>query len=363
MMQRNPEHSADVQPGMHGVYRMTGLLCVTMFVLVGCGTTQPSAQRTHVASRPGSGNPAGYSTSGTHTLAQVRAAARREAAKLTSLAQIPPGAARDPAPPPTVARRLASPALGLPAVTSLVDEIRYWRVPLPLTRALRWLERHAPTGLRLDGSSTGSADDGLEYAATVPRWSSATDLDVAVASRGDGSSEIRTDGLVTWLDPRPLHVSVPRQAQLRLTVARGCPKTDNGYSGVRNPGSEPTRHLLPRPTPDAVLICRYQSDLGSAGLLARQFSAGSKPASRLAAVVRKISLSHLDGAAMNCPADFGTAVVLAFAYTGRGDVDLWYSPTGCSRLANGHVVAGSLDGSGGAPYVRFTRAMTSLVGS
>ena len=43
---------------------------------------------------------------------------------------------------------------------------------------------------------------------------------------------------------------------------------------------------------------------------------------------------------MNCPADDGSAQVLALAYPGPVDVDLWVKLNGCGGVSNGHITAG-----------------------
>lgn len=55
----------------------------------------------------------------------------------------------------------------------------------------------------------------------------------------------------------------------------------------------------------------------------------------------RLPLSHTDGGVVNCPADDGSAEVLALAYPGRLDVDLWVRLNGCSGVSNGHITAGS----------------------
>ena len=40
-----------------------------------------------------------------------------------------------------------------------------------------------------------------------------------------------------------------------------------------------------------------------------------------------------------CPADDGSAVLVAFAYPGRGSVDVWAEVTGCATIANGYIYA------------------------
>jgi len=56
----------------------------------------------------------------------------------------------------------------------------------------------------------------------------------------------------------------------------------------------------------------------------------------------RLPLSHPDGEVVNCPNDDGSAEVLAPAYPGRPDVDLWIKLNGCRGVSNGHILAGHL---------------------
>ena len=47
-----------------------------------------------------------------------------------------------------------------------------------------------------------------------------------------------------------------------------------------------------------------------------------------------------DGGLTSCPADLGTAAIMAFAYRTGLDVDIWVSATGCPFLANGYIRTG-----------------------
>jgi hypothetical protein len=55
--------------------------------------------------------------------------------------------------------------------------------------------------------------------------------------------------------------------------------------------------------------------------------------------VRAVPLTHPVGGFSSCPAGTGQATVLAFAYHGRPDADLWYDETGCSTIRNGFIMA------------------------
>lgn len=51
-------------------------------------------------------------------------------------------------------------------------------------------------------------------------------------------------------------------------------------------------------------------------------------------------MSHLVGGTTSCPADDGSAVLVAFAYPGSGSVDVWAEVTGCATISNGYIYAG-----------------------
>jgi hypothetical protein len=308
-------------------------LCV---VAAGCGTVRLPAHA------PGA--PASVRTGRVATAAGNRAAAWAEAARLLSLARVPPGAVRLARPP----RSLPGPALGRPAVVSLVDRVVGWRVGLPFAAVRAWLPAHPPRGLPSDGSASGgnavtgqATMTGTSYRGPASRaWQSA-DLEISTAPAGSDASMIRVDAVIVWLDPRPVP-SGPGAHPVRVTVAGGCPPIDQGVTGVANPGAGLTRRLLPPGQPAAGLRCRYDGLNGHPWHLvaARRLTA---PAARQAArPMARLPLSHPDGEVVNCPMDDGSAEVLALAYPGRPGVDLWIKLNGCGGVSNGYITAGGL---------------------
>jgi hypothetical protein len=276
------------------------------------------------------------------TAAGNRPAAWAEAARLLSLARVPPGAVRLARPP----RSLPGPALGRPVVGSLADRVLAWRAGMPFAAVQAWLSAHPPRGLPQDGSASGGNSNtgratmtGTSYRGQAGRaWQSA-DLEISAAPAGSDASVIRVDAVIVWLDPRPAP-SGPSAHPVRVTVTGGCPPADQGVTGVANAGAGLTRRLLPPGQPTAGLRCRYDGLNGHPWHLVavRRLTA---PAARQAAeAMARLRLSRTDGGVENCPADDGSAAVLALAYPGRPDVDLWIMLNGCGGVSNGYITAG-----------------------
>lgn len=320
--------------------------------VTGCGSR-------HAGTAAGAPRPPG--PAGPAVVASYRLAVR-EAQRLLAAFQVPAGAVRVS----SVPRELGGPAMGTPSAgRSLIDKARLWRVPLPFGQARGWLSAHAPQGMAQNGSMratdpSGTTMVGLSFAGPrATAWQSAS-LNVGVAPVA-GGSVIRADGVVVWLDPRPLIVP-PGGVRLRLTVAGGCPATDRKITGVRNSatagstagsavasaagsaagtGEASLRHrLVPAGAPTGGLVCRYNGLNGRAWHLrgSRRLTPGQ--ARHLARVVARTPLSHVDGGASSCPADDGSARFTALEYPGRPDVDLMVSLGGCGGISNGFIEGG-----------------------
>ncbi len=263
----------------------------------GCGSLQlGTAAQTGAAGR------------GAPTAARNRELAEQEAVRLLSLAPVPGEAV----PLGSAPRSLPGPAMGTPGVSSLIDQVRSWRVPMPLSQSLAWLQAH--------------------------HWQSA-ELEIAVAPAGSGASIIRADGVVVWLDPSPVPDTMagPR---MRVTVAGGCPGSDAQFAGVSNRGTDLARRLLPAAEPTAGLQCRYYGMNGLARRLRTATRLNLAAARRVARAMAGLLLSHVDGARVSCPADDGSAEVVALSYPDRADVDLWIKLNGCGGVTNGYIAAG-----------------------
>ena len=308
-------------------------LCV---VATGCGTVRLPA---HAPGAPASAR-AGWVA----TAAGNRAAAWAEAARLLSLARVPPGAVRLARPPWS----LPGPALGRPAVASLVDRVVAWRVGSPFAAVQAWLSAHPPRGLPSDGWARGgnaitgqTTMTGTSYRGPASRaWQSA-DLEISTFPAGSETSMIRVDAVIVWLDPRPVP-SGPGAHPVRVTVAGGCPRTDQGVTGVANPGAGLTGRLLPPGQPTAGLRCRYDGLNGRPWHLAAAERLTALAAGQAARAMARMPLSHPDGERVHCPMDDGSAEVLALAYPGRPDVDLWIKLNGCRVVSNGYISAAGL---------------------
>jgi hypothetical protein len=58
----------------------------------------------------------------------------------------------------------------------------------------------------------------------------------------------------------------------------------------------------------------------------------------LASVIDSISTAAPHGV-NSCPADFGSASIIAFSYADTPDVNVWFSDSGCKTLDNGVIGA------------------------
>jgi hypothetical protein len=254
-----------------------------------------------------------------------------------SLAPVPAGATALRRPPAW----LGFPAMGTPGVGSLIDTSRSWRLAMTFSQALAWLKAHRPRGLPRDGSSTGSRPGQVSIAGysygghSSPAWQSA-DLEVEVAGAGGGTSVLRADAVVVWLDPVP----VPDNAtgrRVHLSVTAGCPATDNSIAGVTNQGAGLRRQLLPSAAPVAGLQCRYYGLNGRPFRLRGQTSLTAAAAGKVARTMQRLPLSHPVGSIFSCPMDDGAAEIIALSYAGRPAVDLWVKLNGCRYVANGFI--------------------------
>ncbi len=342
---------------------VTAWAAVMSLVAVGCGSMAAPGP---VGRRPGA-HPG--RTHSAPTEAGNRKLARAAAARLLALAPLPSHSQRLR----TALRALPGPAMGTPAAGSVIDDARSWRVDLPFAAAIAWLAADRPAGLRRTGSVgaavSGPANSGrvrpvaggISYSGPVrarpviagysyagsgrAAWGSAQ-LDVAVAPDGKDFSVLRADGLAVWLDPVPIKDSAPGK-RLQVRLAAGCPASDAGVAGVRDPGPALTRSLLPPGQPDAALRCLYFGLNGRPFRLREQQRLDAARARALAVSILAKPVSHPIRAQYMCPMDDGSAELVVFAYPGRPNVDIWVHLNGCGGVLNGyHGLAGTtgLDG-------------------
>jgi hypothetical protein len=314
---------------------VTGWAAVMCLVAVGCGSM---AAPTQSGRRPGTEL---ARTQPAPTEAGNRKLARAAAARLLALVPLPSHVQLLSSAP----RALPGPAMGTPGVTSLIDDSRSWRISMPFTAAAAWLAAHRPAGLRRTGSegtpvgTVRPLTAGYGYAAKgKAAWGSA-ELDVAVAPDGPGASVLRADGLAIWLDPVPVKdIATGRRLHVRLSA--GCPASDEGVAGVRNPGLGLTRSLLPSGRPDAALRCLYYGMNSHPFRLHEQQRLDAAQARVLAAWIRVTPISHPVGATYMCPMDDGSADLIVFAYPGQPNVDVWVRTNGCGGTFNGYIEGG-----------------------
>lgn len=270
-----------------------------------------------------------------------RARAQGEADRLVSMASVPSGSVSLPADTPA----LAGPAMGIANASSVVDTVRVWRVKMPYAASLAWIRAHPPAGLRLSAGSSGrgpagATSSGFSYGAPdSDAWVQAQ-LQISLAPQGPNSTTWRFDGVALWLDPTPLRDDQPGP-RLRVTVAKGCPASDANAVGVSNTGDDLDQSLLPTEAPTAALTCSYSGLNGRPFALVTRHLLPQASARQLAAVGRRVSLSHVDDAVTHCPSGDGSVIVLAFSYATRPDVDLWYARSGCPIVGNGKVLVGT----------------------
>lgn len=275
------------------------------------------------------------------------AAAQRESQHLLSLGRAPAGATlMDGA----AACKSVDEDLGMPAVSSIVEVQRSWRVHGSRGSIASWLYAHPPVGLPLTTWGGAAADSGGPWGYSdheSAAWQSAQ-LGVGAAYLGPSTTAICLEAQVVWLDPRPWPDNVSGQ-RAHVAVAAACPATDAKLVGVSNPGADLRTLLLPPGEPTAALVCSYNGYNGPslespqpslAMKLAHQARLGGAAAGRLASAVDALPLSHVDGGLTACPADLGTAAILAFSYRSGPDVDIWVAATGCPFFANGYIRTG-----------------------
>ena len=202
--------------------------------------TSSSASRVRLlppASRRRAQRRRGHTTSATQTLNAARRSGRRRSS-WQSFAP-PPGAHRL-AGPPNAARRRAQaprpPTSGLPGRCTVTD---FWEAPGDPQALLAWEQARLTPRFILGDVGFGPPvwDRGFQLAPAGPLVT--RELDVAVASAGDGQTGIRVDAWVAWQPPRPAASLIPAAART-VTIA------ESSSGDMVTPGG-PTAKSLPAP--------------------------------------------------------------------------------------------------------------------
>lgn len=266
--------------------------------------------------------------------------AQAEAKRLLDSVVIPPGSVMLTGGPSVL---LPGPVMGLPGASSLIDDTRFWKVPMSMSAALAWFADHPPGGLRQSGSGSTSSHgtvvtSGLGYdAPSSAAWTDAS-VEIGVAPTGSGLSVVRADGIALWIDPVPVRDSQPG-SRVRITSSSGCLPSDRGFVGVTNPPPPLDSSLLPSGSPSGGLVCKYYGLNGQAFALEQSTAMDSGAASAFSASVGRLELGHIDGRVGSCPADDASAIVVALVYPDGRTVDLWMATAGCARISNGYISA------------------------
>lgn len=119
-----------------------------------------------------------------------------------------------------------------------------------------------------------------------------------------------------------------------------CPAHLGNAHDVGNTRTTPSDDLVPRERPTAGVICAY-AGLPRRPLELRPVRLSADAAGTLAAALSRVRLGIVTGP-VSCPADWGSAALIVFAYRQGPDVTLWYSNSGCATVDNGRVQAGQL---------------------
>lgn len=219
-----------------------GIACAALALSACASVGTENATSTDNATSTANASAAEKSTSATGETLKQRAEANA-AAILKSFA-VPPGGRRLTGPPTLPGGVLTTPAsyLGATWEVHLTD---FWEAPGDPQALLAWEQRHLTPRFTLGDAGFGPPawDRGFELApegALVTR-----ELDVEVASVGDGLTGIRVDAWVAWQPPRPAGSVIPATART-VTIAES---SDGGPAVPTGPGGSggPAGQRLPAP--------------------------------------------------------------------------------------------------------------------
>jgi hypothetical protein len=159
------------------------------------------------------------------TIAQNRAAAAQEAASLLAAAQLPPNLQALDAAPRGDGGALANPPV-LGSKSNVEVKTAWFRTSQPPQGALGFVDAHVPSGMvaRLSGSSDTVDGHSMDFRGferpALPHRLAARWLLTTIAKLDDGSTGIRIDGYVQWIDPRPAATLVRGARDLVINVGK-----------------------------------------------------------------------------------------------------------------------------------------------
>jgi hypothetical protein len=208
--------------------------CVALALAACASARTVSADHSPMSSPTGSASlAAGQTTSATGETLKQRAEA--DAAAILRSFAVPPGGHRLGGPPNLPGGVLKTPASYLGA-TWEVHVTDFWEAPGDPQALLAWEQGRLTPRFTLGDAGFGPPvwDRGFQLApagALVTR-----ELDVELASAGDGQTGIRVDAWVAWQPPRPAGSQIPSTART-VTIA----ESSNGV--VTGPGAPATKRL------------------------------------------------------------------------------------------------------------------------
>jgi hypothetical protein len=177
----------------------------------------------------GHGAGSGIPTPSPATTAARRRRARADAKKLLSRLSLPAGAVALSREPSGDGGLLARPVSRPVAVSDLVDEHAWWRVPGSAASVLDYLKVHPPRGGRLTQSGSQGLVHGQDVSAfvgfswpPVARLLTNRQLLVEAVDLAGGGTDVRVDAQVQWIIPRPVSERVPRGVH-KIDVTRAAP--------------------------------------------------------------------------------------------------------------------------------------------
>jgi len=150
----------------------------------------------------------------------------------------------------------------------------------------------------------------------------------------------------------------PPTPAISVKAAPPCPSSVGKARDVSNPIASKSDLLALRTKPTKGLICVYGGALNPGGPV-KQIVLNASQASRLAMAVRKVSLQSPPSGAVNCPDDTASFAIIALAFNGSPDEDLWWNTSGCQTLDNGTV--GATETSNNS-FFTFQKVASDLIG-